>query len=150
MAPAAGALRLGPESRPPAAHTSSWWTAKWTRLLPWALLALVLYDSALLRHGLSQPATTAEPAGAPVCANAGMGAGVQLLPALRPSARARTLVVYVFSGNDPESVKNLRFFLREAVQASCSRAPAVPAWGLWARWPALQAGPSCLSGAGAS
>ena len=39
-----------------------------------------------------------------------------------PTARARTLVVYVFSGSDPEYADNLRFFVREAakVQDQCS------------------------------
>ena len=35
-----------------------------------------------------------------------------------PRARARVLVVYVFSGSDPEYEHNMRFFLREAVKAS--------------------------------
>ncbi|GAB4813085.1 hypothetical protein N2152v2_000131 [Parachlorella kessleri] len=33
-----------------------------------------------------------------------------------PTARARTLVVYVFSGSDPEYADNLRFFVREAAK----------------------------------
>jgi hypothetical protein len=35
-----------------------------------------------------------------------------------PQSRARTLVVYVFSGSDPEYVNNLRFFIREAVKVA--------------------------------
>ncbi|KAL4425923.1 hypothetical protein ABPG75_009939 [Micractinium tetrahymenae] len=36
---------------------------------------------------------------------------------MRPQARGPTLVVYVFSGTDPEYADNLRFFIDEAVKA---------------------------------
>ena len=62
---------------------------------------------------------------------ASAGGGLRLLPAQRLQARGRTLVVYVFSGSDPEYADNLRFFVSEAVKvwwrsAAC-RPPALPA-----------------------
>lgn len=43
------------------------------------------------------------------------GSGLRLEPG-QPTARGRTLVVYVFSGSDPEYADNLRFFISEAVK----------------------------------
>ncbi|KAL4459147.1 hypothetical protein ABPG75_014012 [Micractinium tetrahymenae] len=44
------------------------------------------------------------------------GSGLRLEPGGQPAARGRTLVVYVFSGSDPEYADNLRFFISEAVK----------------------------------
>ena len=51
--------------------------------------------------------------------------GLRLLPAQHLQARGRTLVVYVFSGSDPEYADNLRFFVSEAVKV-CGRSAAPP------------------------
>jgi hypothetical protein len=52
--------------------------------------------------------------------------GLRLLPVAQPRARARTLVVYVFGGSDPEYGDNLSFFINEAVKVRppCAAAPA--------------------------
>ena len=50
------------------------------------------------------------------------GSGLRLEPVSSPQARGRTLVVYVFSGSDPEYADNLRFFIGEAVKVRAAAA----------------------------
>lgn len=71
--------------------------------LPWALAAVLICSCVVLltRRSPPQPASNG---------------GLRLTAVLRPTARGRTLVVYVFSGSDPEYADNLRFFIGEAVQ----------------------------------
>jgi len=92
----------------------------WFVWLPWALMAVALCGWAF---GLI---------GAPSLLGSGAGgrragSGLRLLPAGQPVARARTLVVYVFSGSDPEYADNLRFFISEAVKV-------IAGGGGWRQW----------------
>lgn len=85
--------------------------AAWPRVLPWALMALAACGWAytLLRAPAGQPRGPPPPPA--------LAAGLRLLPlGPAPQARAPTLVVYVFSGSDPEYADNLRFFVGEAVK----------------------------------
>ena len=107
--------------------------AAWPRALPWALMALAACGWAytLLHAPGGQPRGPPPP---PVLA-----AGLRLLPqGPVPQARAPTLVVYVFSGSDPEYGDNLRFFVGEAVKVRppasavcCSTAAQAARRQLW-------------------
>lgn len=67
--------------------------------------------------------------------------GLRLLPTQPLQARGRTLVIYVFSGSDPEYADNLRFFVREAVKVCKAQRPRLPP--LPASQPACQAELKC-------
>lgn len=86
------------------------------RWLPWTLtaLAICLCIFTLLR---APPQRASQPNGA-----ADSASGLRLGTAQRPTARGRTLVVYVFSGSDPEYADNLRFFIEQAVQVGAAAA----------------------------
>jgi hypothetical protein len=57
-------------------------------------------------------------------ASSAAAGGVRLVPAARPQARGRTLVIYVFGGSDPEYADNLSFFVNEAVKVGPAAAAA--------------------------
>ena len=75
--------------------------------LPWALAAILICSCVVL---LTRSSTSERPS------SSAAGEGLRLTAVQRPTARGRTLVVYVFSGSDPEYADNLRFFIGEAVQ----------------------------------
>lgn len=102
--------------------------------LPWLLmiLAVVTWATCLLfLPGLGGSRSSAPADG-----------GLRLLPTQRLQARGRTLVIYVFSGSDPEYADNLRFFVSEAVKV-CKGAAPPPACRCCLPQPACQAELNC-------
>lgn len=75
------------------------------RWVPWALMAVALCGWAFWLFRAPG-----------MLGGSSSGSGLRLVDSSQPSARGRTLVVYVFSGSDPEYANNLRFFISEAVK----------------------------------